>query len=124
MVFSPYIDNVYYLFLWKSEPCWVFFLSLYFYFDLLPFKINKFIYLFIYFYFWLHWVFVAACGLALVAASGSYFWLWCWASHCCGFSCCRAQALGSQASVVVAHGPSSCGSRTLECRLSSCGARA
>ena len=26
------------------------------------------------------------------------------AFHCSGFSCCRAQALGSQASVVVAHG--------------------
>ena len=27
-----------------------------------------------------------------------------WASLCSGFSCCRAQALGVQASVVVAHG--------------------
>ena len=26
-----------------------------------------------------------------------------WASHCGGFSCCRAWALGMQASVVVAH---------------------
>ena len=34
------------------------------------------------------------------------------ASHCNGFSCCGAWALGAQASVVVA------------CRLSSCGARA
>ena len=33
-------------------------------------------------------------------------------------------ALGAQASVVVAHGLSSCGSRALERRLSSCGARA
>ena len=31
---------------------------------------------------------------------------------------------GVQASVVVARGLSSCGSRALECRLSSCGARA
>ena len=46
------------------------------------------------------------------------------ASHCGGFSCCRAQALGAWASVVVARGLSSCGSRALECRLSSCGARA
>ena len=37
---------------------------------------------------------------------------------------CGAQALGAQASVVVAHGLSSCGSRALERRLSSCGARA
>ena len=37
---------------------------------------------------------------------------------------CRAQALGVQASVVVAHGLSSCGLRALEHRLSSCGAGA
>ena len=47
-----------------------------------------------------------------------------WASHCSGFSCCRAWALGVQASVVVAHGLSRSGSRAPECRLSSCGARA
>ena len=35
-------------------------------------------------------------GLLFVAASG--------ASHCSGFSCCRAQALGGRASVVVARG--------------------
>ena len=44
------------------------------------------------------------------------------ASHCGGFSCCRAWALGARASVVAAHGLSSCGSRALECRLSSWGA--
>ena len=33
------------------------------------------------------------------------------ASYCGGFSCCRARALGAWASVVVAHGLSSCGSR-------------
>ena len=43
------------------------------------------------------------------------------ASHCGGFSCCGAQALGAWASAVVARGLSSCGSRALECRLSSCG---
>ena len=32
------------------------------------------------------------------------------ASHCGGFSCYRARALGVRASVVVAHGPSSAGS--------------
>ena len=32
-----------------------------------------------------------------------------WSSHCGGFSCCRAQALGVRASVVVACGLSSCG---------------
>ena len=46
-----------------------------------------------------------------------------WASHCSGFSCCGAWALGAQASVVVARGLSSCGSQALEHSLSSCGAR-
>ena len=41
-----------------------------------------------------------------------------------GFSYCRAGALGTQASVVVAHWLSSCGSWALERRLSSCGSRA
>ena len=35
-------------------------------------------------------------------------------------SCCGAQALGTWASVVVARGLNSCGSRALEHRLSSC----
>ena len=46
------------------------------------------------------------------------------ASHCGGFPCCGAWAIGTQASVVVARGLSSCGSWALECRLSSCGSRA
>ena len=46
------------------------------------------------------------------------------ASHCRGFSCCRARALGAQASVVVARGLSSCGLWALELRLGSCGTRA
>ena len=46
------------------------------------------------------------------------------ASHCGGFSCCGARALGAQASVVVVRGLSSCGSQALEHRLSSCGAQA
>ena len=45
------------------------------------------------------------------------------ASHCSGFSCCGARALGTWASVVVARGLSSCGSWALEHRLSSCGTR-
>ena len=78
------------------------------------------IYLFILFiYIWLRWVFVAACGLSLVAASGGYSSLWWQASHCSGFSCCGAWTLGTQASVVVARGLSSCGSRALERRLNS-----
>ena len=52
--------------------------------------------------FWLCRVFVATSGLSLVVASG----LRCGAraSHCGGFSCCGARALGTQASVVVARG--------------------
>ena len=43
--------------------------------------------------------------LSLVAASGSSSGQ---ASHCGGFSCCRAQALGAQALVAVGHVLSSC----------------
>ena len=59
------------------------------------------------------------------------------ASHCGGFSCCGARALGAQAlvvaacrpkstqaSVVVVCGLSSCGLRAVKRGLSSCGARA
>ena len=45
-------------------------------------------------------------------------------SHCGGLPCCRARAPGARASVAAAHGLSSCGSGALECRFSSCGARA
>ena len=57
-------------------------------------------------------------GLSLVAVSVAQ------ASYCRDFSCRGARALGMRASVVVAHGLSSCGSQALERRLSSCGARA
>ena len=43
------------------------------------------------------------------------------ASRCSSFSCCGARALSTRASVVVAHGLSSCGSQGPEHRLSSCG---
>ena len=46
------------------------------------------------------------------------------ATHCGGFSCCGAQALGTRASVVVARRLGGCGLRALERRLSSCGAQA
>ena len=55
--------------------------------------------------------FLAALGLR--CCTRAFLWLWwagatlrcCgWASHCGGFSCCRAQAVGARASVVVAHG--------------------
>ena len=57
-------------------------------------------------------------GLLFVAVRGAR------ASHCSGFSSFGAWALGAWASVVAAHGLSSCGLRALERRLSSCGARA
>ena len=80
-----------------------------------------------------NYVFIFGCvgssllrGLSLVTVSGDYSSLrhGAQASHCGGFSGCGARALGTWASVVVAHGLSSCGSWTLERRLSSCGARA
>ena len=80
------------------------------------------VYLFIYFLaaLGLH----AVCGLSLVMASGDTVRCGAWASHCGGFSCCGARALGAWASVVVACGLRSCGSWALERRLSSCGTRA
>ena len=74
-----------------------------------------------FFLFLLHWVFIAARGPSLVAAIGATLCCSKRASHCSGFSCCKAQAIGVRASVVVARGLSSCGSRALERRLSSCG---
>ena len=62
--------------------------------------IFKFIYLFI--YFWLRWVFVAVRGLLFVAVHRLLIAV---ASLCCG-----AQALGTQASVVVAPELQSAGS--------------
>ena len=78
------------------------------------FLINSFI---LCIYFWLRWVFVAACGLSLVVVMGATLHCGAWASHCVrashcgGFFCCRAWALGAWASVVVARGLSSCGAR-------------
>ena len=69
--------------------------------------LNLFIYLF-----WLCWVFLAAGGLSLVVASGGYSSL-----RCVGFSLRWLLLLRST-------GSSSCGSRAVEHRLSSCGARA
>ena len=43
-------------------------------------------------------------GLLLVAVRGLLIACGAWASHCGGFSCCGARALGTQASVVVARG--------------------
>ena len=72
---------------------------------------NKFIFI----YFWLRWVFVAAHGLSLVAASGGYSSVW-------YFSLRWLLLLWSTGSRHA--GFSSCGTRALEHRLSSCGTRA
>ena len=72
----------------------------------------------------IYYLFLAVLGLhcyagfSLVIESRGYSSCSEWASQGSGFSCC-----GAQASVVAAHGLSSCGSRALEHRLSSCGAR-
>ena len=52
-------------------------------------------------YFLLCWVFLAALGFSLVVQNG-YSSHIAWASHCSGFSCCRAWALSSWASAVAA----------------------
>ena len=48
-------------------------------------------------------------GFSLVAQAGATLRCGARASHCGGFSCCRTQAIGTRASVVVAHGLSSRG---------------
>ena len=83
-----------------------------------------------FFFFFNLFIFIFGClgslllhaGFSLVAASRGYSSLRFAGFSLGGFSCCRARALGARASVVVAHGLSSCGSRALERRLSSCGA--
>ena len=62
-----------------------------------------FCFAFLYIYLFYFYSFLAALGLHRGA----------WASHCGGFSCCGARALGARASVVVCVGFSSCGSRAL-----------
>ena len=80
--------------------------------------------------FYLLYLFLAALGfhcclgLSLVAASRAALLCGGRASHCGGFSCYRAWALGQWVSVVVTHGLNSYGLRALEHRLKSCGARA
>ena len=67
------------------------------------------------------YLFIFGCtGSLLLHVGFLYLWragatLCCsaWASHCGGFSCCRARALGTWASVVVARRLSSCGAWAL-----------
>ena len=85
-------------------PMTSYYFSLFFYL----FILSNFIYLFIF----------GCVGSSLLHAGFLQLWragatLHCSAraSHCGGFSCCRAWALGVWASVVVARGLSSCGAR-------------
>ena len=63
-----------------------------------------------YFLFIYLFLFLAALGLrccaqaSLVVVSGATLHCGVQASHCGGFSCCRARALGARASAVVTHG--------------------
>ena len=72
------------------------------------------IFFFIFTYLWLHSVFLASRGLSLVVVRGGCSSLQWRASHCDGFSGCRAQALGARALVAAAHRLSGCGSQALE----------
>ena len=80
------------------------------------------------FYKFIYLLFLTSLGLCCCSRAFSscgergLLFVACWASHCGGFSWCGARALGAGASVVAAHGLSSCGARALEHRLSSCGA--
>ena len=56
-------------------------------------------------------------GFSLIMASGGHSSHGAQASHCGGFSCCGARALGVQASVAVVHELSSCGTQALDRRL-------
>ena len=81
-----------------------------------------------YFYFYFFLIIFGCVGssllLSLVAASGDYSLLLCRLLIAVASPVGRARTIGTWASVVVARGLISCGSRALESRLSSCGARA
>ena len=92
-------------------------------------------YLFI--YFWYVGCSLLRAGFLWLRRAGATLRCGARASHCGGFSCCGARALGTWASVVTALRLSSCGMRAPECasfsscgswalehRLSSCSARA
>ena len=72
------------------------------------FLINLFIYLFIFGCFGSS---LLRAGFLQLRRAGATLHCGARASHCSGFSCCGAGALGAQASVVVARGLSSCGTR-------------
>ena len=57
---------------------------------------------FLFIYFWLHWVFIAVHALLSCSQWGLLSRCGVRASHCGGFSCSRAQALGPRSSVAAA----------------------
>ena len=69
-----------------------------------------FYYFILFIYFWLLWFFVAVHGFLQLRQVGTTLRCGVRASHCGSFSCCGAWALGTRASVVVAHGLQSAGS--------------
>ena len=81
------------------------------------FSLYFFFFLALFIYFWRSWVFVALRGLSVVAASGGYSSL-----RYTGFSLRWLLLFRSMGSRRASF--SSCGSRALERRLSSCGTRA
>ena len=80
-----------------------------------------YIHFYLFIYFCLCWVFVAVWAFPLLGEWRRLSSCSTRASHCNGFSCCRAQTLGSAGFSSVARGLSSCGSRALEHSLNSCG---
>ena len=64
-----------------------------------------------FFFFWLRWVFVDAHGLFSSCCEWGLFFVVVRGLLIAVASCCGAQVLGSQASVVAARGLSSCGAR-------------
>ena len=75
------------------------------------FFFNIFIYLFIYFIFGCVGSLLLCVAFLLLRRAGTTLRCGAQASHCGGFSCCRARALGSRASVGAARRLSSCGAR-------------
>ena len=84
---------------------------------LLFFKKKNYVCIYLFIHSWLWWVFIDACRLSLVAVSGVQSSL-----RCVGFSLPWLLLLRSMGPRCA--GFSSCGSRALERRLSSCGAQA
>ena len=81
-----------------------------FFFLLNYFLLKKLLMLFFFSFFWLYWVFVTVHGLSLFEVRREYSLVAVQLSHCAGFPCCGAQALGTWVSEVAARGLSSCGS--------------